>query len=92
LLAITGHHQAALRTAGEALPESATTAAFAKGSAMGLAEVTCSHSEEASTPAPGSPVIPVDARAGQFTRGELAAAGVVARGLSNGQIPLRPVR
>jgi DNA-binding NarL/FixJ family response regulator len=83
--ALRGHHDAAVRGVREALPESASTAALARGSAMNQAEAIAYALEEPTGPVPGS-----GARLGEdqprFTRREQEVAALVARGLSNSQI------
>jgi non-specific serine/threonine protein kinase len=83
---ISGYHEAALGAAREALPESAATAAVAKGSAMSAAEAIRFALGEASPPAARPPAIPADGSPGQLTRREQDVAVLVARGMSNGQI------
>jgi predicted ATPase/DNA-binding NarL/FixJ family response regulator len=80
------HHDAALRAAREALPESAATAAFAKGNAMSPAEAIRFALGEASPPAPGSAATHAVTAREHLTRRERDVAVLVARGMSNSQI------
>jgi predicted ATPase/DNA-binding CsgD family transcriptional regulator len=84
--ALCGYYDAALAAARETLPESASAAAFAKGTAMSQAEAIAFALGEPPGPAPrpraGSPAkLP-----GTLTRRELEVAAQVAQGLSNRHI------
>jgi len=59
---------------------------------MGPAEAIGSHSWRHQTRRPGHPLSPPTQVPGSSRAPVLAVAGVVARELSNGQIPLRAVR
>jgi predicted ATPase/DNA-binding NarL/FixJ family response regulator len=84
--ALSVHHDAALRTAREALPESASSAAFAKGNAMSLAEAIAFALGESSRPVSRSDGTQAGPSRGRLTRREQEVAALVARGLSSSQI------
>ncbi|MGE5287128.1 MAG: response regulator transcription factor [Micromonosporaceae bacterium] len=79
------HHDAALGTAREALPEAAYRAALANGSAMSPAEAVAYALGESPRPASRSAVRTSETRP-RPTRREQDVAVLVARGLSNSQI------
>ena len=83
--ALRRHHDAALTSARDALPESAYKVAFAKGSAMSQAEAIVFALEEPSGAAL-SAAVPVQGIGPRLTRREQDVAALVARGLANSQI------
>jgi len=83
---LRAHHDAALACTQEGLPGSAYEAAFAKGSAMSLAEAIALALGETTRPMPRPDGTRAGAHHGPLTRREQEAAALVARGMSNSQI------
>jgi non-specific serine/threonine protein kinase len=82
---LRSHHDTALRVARAALPGAEYRAAFAKGSAMDLAEAVAFALGEQARPRPDAGR-PGPGQPGRLTRRERDVATLVAHGQSNGQI------
>ena len=84
--ALRRHHDIALASARDAVPESAFAAAVAEGAAMSRAQAIAYALGESARLKARSGTGPAPAHPGRLTRREQDVAMLVARGLSNGQI------